>query len=60
MIMTKKRRYILIITVIVFALLIIWGRLYLFSYEDCMFTVEESLCGGTCDFKSVITHNYCE
>lgn len=58
--MTKKKRIILVIIMVVLALLIIGWRLYLFNYEDCMFAVEESSCGGSCGFMNVITHNYCK
>ena len=58
--MAKKKWIILIIIGVILTLLIIGWRLYIFNYEDCMFTIEESLCGGSCGFKSVITHNYCK
>ena len=58
--MIKKKWIIIGIVGTVLTLLIIGWRLYIFSYEDCMFTVEEGSCGGSCGFKSVITHNYCE
>jgi hypothetical protein len=57
--MTKKKWIIVGVVAVMLTLPIIGWRLYIFSYEDCMFTVEENLCGGSCNFKSVITHNYC-
>lgn len=57
--MTKKKWIIVGIVAVILTLLIIGWRLFIFNYEDCMFTVEENSCASSCDFKSVITHNYC-
>jgi len=59
--MNNKKRTTIGIIAIVLALLIIAGWYYLFSYESCiMLNIEEDSCGGSCNFKSVITHNYCK
>lgn len=57
--MDKKKSIILGIVIWAISLLVIGWRLYIFRYEDCMFTVEENMCDRSCNFKSVVTHHYC-
>lgn len=57
--MDKKKRIILGVVIGGISLLVIGWRLYIFRYEDCMLTVWENMCHGSCNFKSVITHRYC-